>query len=148
MISFKTLWGIRRKWTRHDLLLLLGGVMYTMLGLVYVVDKPSRNREIALQALLKIAPMQFWGGVFVFAGVLAIISARWPPTVEFWGYVVLTGISFLWATAFLTGILFTKAPWSNVGGFLLFATLGSIWWVVSGLRNPEPLGVVNGARPS
>lgn len=147
MISFKSLWGLR-PWTRHDLILCLGGVFYVMIGLSYMADNPSPNREAALQSLLRIAPMSFWGGVFVFAGILSLISSRWPPLVPTWGYVVLTGISFLWGTAYLTGILFGKAPWSNLGGFLLFSLLGSIWWAVSGLRNPEHMGVVNGAaRP-
>lgn len=147
MISLKSLWGLRR-WTRHDLILCLGGVFYVLMGMFYAASKGSPNRDASLQALLRIAPMSFWGGVFVFSGVLALISSRWPPLVETWGYVVLTGISYLWGTAYLTGILFTKAPWSNLGGFLLFGLLGSIWWAVSGLRNPEHMGVVDGSARS
>lgn len=147
MTTFKSLWGLR-KWTRHSLILCLGGVFYILLGVFYALSRPSPNRDMALQALLRMAPMGFWGGVFIFAGVLSLLSSRWPPLVEPWGYVVLTGVSLLWGAAYLTGILFTKAPWSNVGGFLLFTLLGSIWWAVSGMKNPEHLGVVNGARPS
>lgn len=108
----------------------------------------SSNREVALQALLRIAPMPFWGGVFIFAGVLSIISSRWPRFAETWGYMVLTGLSLAWGTAYLTGIVFTRAPLSNLAGFLLFDLLGFVWLIVSGLRNPEHPGVVHVvARP-
>jgi hypothetical protein len=146
VISFKDLWGIRHTWTRHDLILCIGGFIYVLLGLVYVMEDPTPNREIALQALIRVAPMDFWGSIFIFAGVLSLISSRWPRLVESWGYVVLTGISLAWGTAYLTGIVFSNAPWANASGFLLWSLQGSLWWAVSGLRNPEPLGVINGAR--
>jgi len=147
VISSKSLWGFRRKWTRHDTILCIGGVMYIMLGLTYVIEPSSPNRQVALQALLRIAPIEFWGGVFIFAGILAIISSRWPQVVETWGYVVLTGISMAWGTAFLTGIVFTDSPRANIAGFLIFSTFGFLWNRISGLRNPEPTGVIDVARP-
>jgi len=121
--------------------------MYIMLGLTYVIEPSSPNRQVALQALLRIAPIEFWGGVFIFAGILAIISSRWPQVVETWGYVVLTGISMAWGTAFLTGIVFTDSPRANIAGFLIFSTFGFLWNRISGLRNPEPTGVIDVARP-
>jgi hypothetical protein len=144
---FKSLWGIRRTWTRHDLIQAIGGVMYIMLGLAYIMEPSNRGRQIALYALLRIAPIEFWGGVFVSAGLLALISSKWPPLVEAWGYVVLTGLSLAWGTAYLTGILFTDSPRANISGFLIFSTLGVLWWAISGLRNPEPVGALNVARP-
>lgn len=147
VIPLKSLWGIRHKWTRHDTILCIGGVMYILLGLSYIMTPPSRNLTIALQALLRIAPIQFWGGVFISAGVLALISSRWPPLVETWGYVVLTGISMAWGTAFLTGIVFTDSPRANIAGFLIFSTFAFLWNRISGLRNPEPTGVIDVARP-
>lgn len=140
MISLKSLWGFRRKWTRHDSILSIGGIFYMMIGIGYSIEREGSNRQMALQALLRIAPMEFWGGVFIFCGALALISSRWPPIAETWGYVVLTGISMAWGTAYLTGVLLTKAPWANVGGFLVWSLIGCLWWSISGLRNPEPAG--------
>jgi len=119
-----------------------------LLGVFYMNSPNNANREVALQALLRIAPMTFWGGVFIFAGVLSIISSRWPRFAETWGYMVLTGLSLAWGTAYLTGIVFVNAPLSNLAGFLLFDLLGFVWLIVSGLRNPELPGVIHvAARP-
>lgn len=147
MISLKSFWGLRR-WTRHSLLLCVAGIIYILLGAFYMKGPRMPNREVALQALLRIAPMSFWGSVFIFAGILSIISSRWPRFAETWGYMVLTGLSLAWGTAYLTGIVFTNAPLSNLSGFLLFDLLGFVWLIVSGLRNPELPGVADAVSRS
>lgn len=146
MSPHKELWKLR-PWSRHGRILTIGGVIYIMIGSSYMVQRPSSNRDIALQAVIKIAPLQVWGSIFVLAGLLSIISSRWPPKVEMWGYVVLTGISLMWGTAYLTGVTLANSPAANIGGALLWSLLGLLWWSIAGLRNPELLDVIHGARP-
>lgn len=137
----RALWRLRT-WKRHDLILSVAGCMYVMIGIAYITISPSPGRSAPLQILLRIAPLQFWGWVFVAAGLLSIISSRWPPSAETWGYVVLTGISTGWGSAYLMGILFAGAPWTNISGFLIWGMLGFLWWAISGLVNPDAVVVI------
>lgn len=143
----RSFWGFRA-WKRHDLILSVAGVMYTLIGFAYIVAEPNPSRSISLQILVRLAPLDFWGGVFILAGVLSIISSRWPPASETWGYTVLTGISMGWGSTYLMGILFGDSPWTNINGFFIWGLLGFLWWAVSGLVNPDKIVVVNGDRPN
>lgn len=142
------LWGFRA-WKRHSLILTVAGFIYILIGAAYVLAAPNEAREVALQILLRIAPLHFWGGVFIFAGLLSIVSSKWPPLVETWGYMVLTGLSMGWGSTYLMGILFGNSPWVNINGCLLWSLLGFLWWAISGLANPEKLVVATrAARPN
>lgn len=132
----RTLWGLRT-WKRHDLILLVAGLIYVLVGASYVLAETTETRFSALRVLLSLAPLEFWGCVFIVAGVLSIISSKWPPFAETWGYTVLTGVSSGWSAAYLTGIIFSGSPWSNINGALLWGLLGFMWWAISGLRNPD-----------
>lgn len=126
-----------RPWNRHGKILIVAGFIYMLVGVSYLISKRSEGRTNSLQVLLNIAPIQFWGSVFIFAGLLAMISSRWPPFAETWGYVVLTSLSVGWGSAYLMGILFAGAPATNINGFFLWGLLGFLWWGISGLLNPE-----------
>lgn len=141
----RALWRLRT-WKRHDLILSVAGCMYAMIGVAYILADPTPGRVIPLQILLRIAPFHFWGWVFVAAGILSLISSRWPPSSETWGYVVLTGISTGWGSAYLMGILFAGAPWTNISGFLIWGMLGFLWWAISGLVNPDAVVVTDEYR--
>lgn len=130
-------WGLR-PWKRHGKILTGAGIVYAMVGIAYIV-RPNEGRNSSLRVLLNVAPMSFWGGVFVFAGVLAIISSRWPRFSETWGYVVLTSLSAGWGSAYLMGILFLGLPWTNINGFFVWGLFGYLWWGISGLANPHKL---------
>lgn len=136
MIANRMFWGLR-PWKRHGKILTGAGIVYALIGIVYIVGRGNEARQVGLALLLRIAPMQFWGAVFVFAGILAIISSRWPEFSDTWGYVVLTSLSSGWGTAYLMGILFLGSPWSNISGFLLWNLFGFLWWGISGLSNPH-----------
>ena len=82
---------------------------------------------------------ELWGFVFMTVGVLAIISSRWPPVSETWGYQALTGLSAGWAAFYLMGVLFHDSSPSNLSGFLSWGLIGFLWWAVSGLVNPKSL---------
>ena len=145
----RSYWGFRREWKRHDVILCVVGLLYMLVGVYYIMTGMSRQRFDSLSILLQVAPMTFWGGVFVFAGMLAIISSRWPPFAETWGYVVLTSLSAGWAAAYLMSMLFAGAPYTNIIGAIVWGLYGFVWWAVSGLLNPDKTAVANSeARPS
>lgn len=148
MKANRTFWGIRREWKRHDTILCVGGLLYMLVGLYYSTTSKAQPRALSLEILLRVAPMSFWGSVFIFAGVLAIISSRWPPFAETWGYVVMTSLSAGWAAAYLMGMLFADAPYTNAISTIVWGTFGFLWWAVSGLLNPDKTAVANSeARP-
>jgi hypothetical protein len=146
MKAHRNLWALR-PWSRHGLILVVAGFMYAMVGVSYILASKSVNRLNSLEILLRIAPLSFWGSVFIVAGVLAMISSRWPTFSETWGYMVLTGLSAGWGSTYLMGILFGNAPWTNVNGFIVWGLLGFFLWGVSGLVNPEKV-VIDESRPA
>lgn len=139
MKSNRIFWGLR-PWKRHGKILTGAGISYALIGVVFALGRQNHNRDISLQAVLFIAPIQFWGAVFITAGALAIISSRWPPFADTWGYVVLTGLSAGWGAAYLAGMVFFKTPLTNVSGLLVWWLLGFLWWGISGLTNPHRPG--------
>lgn len=138
-------WGFR-PWARHSIVLLVAGVVYVMIGVGYTLSKANETRANSLQVLLKWAPMEVWGSVFIFAGVLAMISSRWPPFTHVWGYVVLTGLSAGWGGVYLTGVIFYDSPTTNLSAALLWGLLSFMWWAIGGLINPENSAVKLGRR--
>jgi hypothetical protein len=122
------------------------GFLYVLIGFLYIVSEPSKSRERALAVVLQVAPVEFWGGLFITAGFLAMISSRWPPLAETWGYMVLTGISAGWGATYLMGIFFFNAPPVNATQVLLWGILAFMWWAISGLHNPDKTAVTNNGR--
>lgn len=135
-MNVRSLWGLR-KWQRHDLILAVAGVIYVMIGVSYILAEPTENRFVALQVVLSVASLEFWGWTFVTAGALSIISSKWPPFAETWGYMVLTGMPAGWSSAYLLGIVVADSPASNISGFFSWGLIAFLWWVISGLPNPE-----------
>jgi hypothetical protein len=131
-------WGLR-PWKRHSTILMVVGFLYALIGVNYTFGAPNPNREKALAVLVHVAPMQFWGWVFVAAGLMTMLSAKWPPMTETWGYMVLTGLSSGWAATYLTSTIFFHAPWSNTSQVAVWGILAFIWWAISGLPNPEKI---------
>lgn len=131
-----------RPFKRHSLVLLVAGIVYIVNGLSLILTEPTRARTKALTIALNWAPLSVWGGVFVGVGLLAVISARWPPVFESWGYMVLTGLAAGWSATYLTGIIFEHSPLANLSGVLVWGLLAFLWWAVSGLLNPDKEAVV------
>lgn len=147
MKAAREFWGLR-PWKRHDLILSVAGAMYALVGVSYILAVPRASQYNALEVLLRIAPLDFWGSVFVLAGALSMISSRWPPFAETWGYMVLTGISAGWGSTYLLGIIFANSSWTNVNGFIIWSLLGFLWWAISGLLNPDKTGAAEPDGPS
>lgn len=131
-----------RPWMRHSLVLMVAGLVYIAIGVNYILAEPTTNRELALEVALNQAPMDFWGVVFVAAGLLSVVSSRWPPVAETWGYMVLTGLSLGWSVTYLTGVILMDSPMSNLSGAFTWGLLAFLWWAVSGLVNPGQAVVV------
>lgn len=125
-----------RPWMRHSLVLMVAGIVYTTIGVSYILAEPNPSRERSLVVALDKLPFEAWGGIFIFCGALAVLSSRWPPVAETWGYMVLTGLSAGWSATYATGVIFKHTGWTNMSGALLWGLMGFMWWAVSGLVNP------------
>lgn len=130
-------WFSVRPWKRHGLVLMVAGLVYVLIGCSYIFVEQPPSRLIALKAAFwRIDPEQ-WGVVFIFAGLLAIISSRWPPVSKTWGYMVLTGLSAGWAGFYLVGVLFFNTSLSNLSAAGTWGLIAFLWWAISGLLNPN-----------
>lgn len=135
-------WGLR-PWKRHSTILMAAGVIYALIGWVYAFGPPSPPRDHALLILTQLAPVQVWGILFLASGVATMISSRWPPMSEAWGYMVLAGLSAAWCATYLLGLVFYNSP-ANLSGGILWGLLAFMWWAISGLLNPDRTAVITG----
>jgi hypothetical protein len=133
-------WRGIRPFERHSIVLLFAGMVYILIGVSYILADPTPSRVNALYYALA-GPMTFdsWGCVFILTGLLAVVSSRWPPISETWGYQALTGLSSGWAAFYAAGVIFHGSPVNNISGFLSWGLIGFMWWAVSGLVNPTHL---------
>lgn len=127
-----------RPWTRHSLVLVVAGLVYVGIGLAFfrvpeLTEKEYRTIEVALRFM----PLHGWGMVFLGTGLSAILSARWPPTAEKWGYSALTGLSSGWAAVYALSYIFGDAPINNLTSTLVWSLMAFLWWAISGLLNPS-----------
>lgn len=126
-----------RPWSRHSLVLLVAGFVYVGIGTAYatsVVISPERSAALAF--ILDLMPFQAWGYAFIFVGILTLLSSRWPPGSEKWGYVLLTSLSAVWASGYFLSLVFRDAPVGNVTATLVWGLVAFLWWSISGLNNP------------
>lgn len=132
-------WRGIRSFERHSLVLSVAGAVYVLIGVSLILSDPTPSRIASLRYALRLLDFSQWGVVFIFAGLLSILSSRWPPISETWGYQALTGLSAGWACFYLTGVVFGDAPTQSLSGFLSWGLIGFMWWAVSGLVNPTHL---------
>lgn len=132
-------WRDIRPWKRHSLALLVAGGVYIVLGFAYISTGLTPESAAGLHLALEWTTIDTWGYIFVLAGIMAVVSSRWPPISETWGYTVLTTLSVGWSMFYLAGIVFFEAPAVNWRGVITFGLLGFLWWVIAGLQNPGDL---------
>lgn len=130
-------WRSFKPWRRHSLVLMVSGFAYTCIGVSFVYAEPSPTREVALQYALHYFSLTVWGVVFGMAGVITMLSARWPPVTRPWGYTLLTGLSVAWGLFYLAGIVFGNSPLTNISGAIVWSVFGFLWWAISGLIDPQ-----------
>lgn len=132
-----------RPYKRHSLVLTVAGLAYVIYGLLILFTWEHEGpRASAISAGLSTAPLAFWGALFVLAGIVALVSSRWPAVSEKWGYVVLTGQSANWAAVYLAGLLFDNNTLAQTGGALLWGLLAFLCWALTGLMNPDDVVIL------
>lgn len=130
-------WGALRPWRRHSLVLLVAGLVYMGIGYSYLFAPKTESRSKALYYAEWWFPLHIWGIVWLVIGVMALISSRWPPASETWGYMALTGQASAWSAFYLFGVIFHDSPSLNLSGFGVWALVAFLWWAISGLVNPD-----------
>lgn len=142
-MSLTTPWyhGVR-PWGRHSLVLAVAGLAYIFIGMAFFYVTPGDHRDQALIVAKHWMPLDGWAWVFIIVGLATLISARWPPTADKWGYMILTGLSAGWGAFYAAGVIFEDTPISNFAGMAIYWLVAFMWWAISGLVNPEQTIVV------
>lgn len=128
-----------RPWQRHSLVLAVLGTVYIGVGWAYVLTDPVPTRRDSLQLALNLMPLSAWGVVWIFVGCLGILSSRWPPASETWGYTTMSGLAALWGSFYLSGVIL-GASMQSLSGALVWYMVAFLWWAISGLENPRRVG--------
>jgi len=121
---------------------MVGGSFYICTGFIYIWSTPTAARKQALIIALQWLPIEFWGSVFIVVGMMAIVSSRWPPVAETWGYMALAGFSAGWSATYALGVIFDDAPIGNLTATLQWGLLAFLWWALPGFVNPDKTVVV------
>ena len=125
-----------KPWTRHGGILLVAGIAYIVIGIVYLFTTPSETQAEALYFALNLMPLDGWALGFIATGIISLLSSRWPNLPKDWGYVVLTGWSAAWSSFYFAGATLTDAKVVYFGTAGVWALLAFLWWAVSGLVSP------------
>ena len=139
-------WGLR-PWRRHSAAVLAAGCVYIAIGITYMLSTPTESRTSSLVLALEVMPLRGWGVVWIVAGTLAVISARWPPASETWGYSALSGLTSLWASFYVLGVLVMGAPMQSLTAGLMWGLIAFLWWIIAGLRNPDTALIIDARAP-
>ncbi|MFF1281038.1 hypothetical protein [Streptomyces sp. NPDC058299] len=125
---------LRQQLGRRGALLTMKGTIATLYGYGQIAQPPSDQRGLCL--LLKAMPLAAWGGVWVAAGVTALVCA-WLPSRRDWpGYLAVWGITAPWSMSYL-------AAWWPLGEYprgwvaaLIFGAFGAVCLVAIGWDEP------------
>lgn len=126
-----------RPWTRHSLVLLVAGTVYISIGVVYFGTEDNTPTWVALSIAREWLSLNTWGIIWMVVGVLAILSARWPPKVETWGYMALTSLSAGWGAFYILGVIFADNTKGSLAVGMMWLLVAFLWWAISGLISPE-----------
>lgn len=141
-------YGIR-PFTQHSMVIVVGGLVYICIGLMMIMtwtyDGP---RASAISAGLMVAPLGFWGSLWMFIGVAVVASSRWPNNKEKWGYTALAGMAGVWAAVYLAGLLFDNNTLSETGGAFSWGLVAFLWWAVARLANPDRTVIIEVEVPA
>jgi hypothetical protein len=135
-----------RPWTRHSLVLLIAGMVYICLGFVYVgtpMDGPTARALISARDWWS---LDTWGIIWMIVGGLAIISSKWPPVAEKWGYMALTALAGGWGAFYILGVIFGPNTLGGAAVGLVFWLIAFMWWAISGLISPETIEKIVGSN--
>lgn len=128
-----------RPWQRHSQVVAGAGFVYFAYGVALMSIPASDSRARGLALGISWMPLWAWGYVWIAVGVLALVSTRWPPASETWGYSALAGLAALWSLFYALSMIFLNTPLSGIAGTLVWGLVAYLWWGISGLRNPEEI---------
>lgn len=132
-------WLALRPWQRHSLVLAVAGAAYIGIGASYALAAPRPARASSLELALNIMPLDGWGVVWVMVGLLGVLSSRWPPASETWGYSAMSCLAALWG-GFYLGAIVVGATAQAFTGAVVWFLVAFLWWAISGLSNPDQVG--------
>ena len=125
---------LTRRLGRRGTLLTLKGVIATLYGYGLLVQ-PVRDRR-GLCLLLKAWPLDAWAGLWIAAGVTALICAWLPPRRDWPGFLAVWAITAPWSMAYLVA-------WWPLGEYprgwvsaLIFGAFGAVCLVAIGWDEP------------
>ncbi|HEX5596100.1 MAG TPA: hypothetical protein VFX61_08830 [Micromonosporaceae bacterium] len=90
---------LTRRLGRRGALLTLKGTIAVLYGYGQIVQPLPNPRGLHL--LLKLMPIDAWGGVWIAAGVTALVCAWLPPRRDWPGFLAVWLIGSAWAMAYL-----------------------------------------------
>jgi hypothetical protein len=128
-----------RPWTRHSLVLLIAGAVYIVIGLVYIQTPNGSSTWTALSVARAWLTLDHWGWVWITVGILAMISSKWPPVAEKWGYMALTALAAAWGAFYVLGVIFGPSTWGTAAVGMVWWLVAFMWWAISGLVSPEEI---------
>lgn len=138
-----------RPWTRHSLVLLIAGMVYIAIGTVYIGTPVGGPTWQSLTVARAWFGLDQWAVVWFTVGGLSIISSKWPPVAEKWGYMALTALAALWGAFYILGVIFGPNTLGGAAVGLVWWLVGFMWWAISGLVSPEEIKKIargNGRR--
>lgn len=131
-----------RPWTRHSLVLLVAGMVYVCIGIVYVGTPPGGPTWEALVVARDWFSLDQWAFLWIVVGVLSMVSSKWPPVAEKWGYMALTGLAAGWGAFYVLGVIFGPNTLGSAAVGLVWWLIGFMWWAISGLISPEQIDTI------
>lgn len=137
--AFTAAWLALRPWNRHSLVIATLSTLYLLLGTVWLSTPVTESRRTQLALLLHWSDgsMTPWALIWILIGCLGLLSTRWPPGYDRWGYIVLGMHSTGWGFVALAGPVLYGTPWGiGLAGALVWGAFAFLIWAISGLTAP------------
>lgn len=133
---------------RRGAYLVLVGSLFTALGFGYgVIEVPpsgvqQMTMHIKALGLLGISDTQtaltVWGAAWMLSGLVAVITAWWPPGKDAYGFVAIWSFSSVWSVLAFLGEVVYDSPRASLLG-VIFGIYAATVLVVSGMTDPPPI---------
>ncbi|WP_371670035.1 hypothetical protein OG985_21785 [Streptomyces sp. NBC_00289] len=127
---------LRQQLGRRGALLTLKGTITTLYGCAQLVTPQPDQRGLCL--LLHLMPLRAWAGLWVAAGITALVCAWLRPRVDWPGFCAVWAITAAWSGSYLVS-------WWPLGEYprgwvaaIIWAAFGGVCLVAIGWREPTP----------
>lgn len=119
---------------RRGALLSMKGTIAVLYGYGQIAEPLPDRRGLGL--LLKLMPLTGWGGVWVAAGLVAMVCAWLPPGRDWPGFLAVWAVTATWAMSYLVSWWpLGETPRGWVGA-LVFGAFGGVCLVAIGWDEP------------